>query len=344
MPEPTPRRDLVVVGASIGGVDTICRLLQQLPPDFPAALLIVQHTSPAHESRLAALFARSCQLPVGEARDGDRPLPGRVYVAPADQHMLLSRNGLRVARGPRENRSRPAIDPLFRSAAVVGRNRTIGVILSGSLDDGASGLAQVHHCGGVTVVEEPNTAIHPGMSLAALRAAPADFVVPVEKMGELLTRLVSERPPPAPAVPTQIELEARLTEGALEPAARPEDASKTGELGELSAYVCPDCGGPLWQITGEDRYRCYVGHAYSLQSLVQAQDSQLESALWAAVRSLEARQKMLQKLLQTEKAPQGPGGRRYLEEAEQSGRYASTLRELLLNLKRGAGEINQSYP
>lgn len=328
------RRDLVVLGASNGGVETIRRLLAQLPSDFPAAVLMVQHRSPSRESGLAAIFARSCALPVAEAKDKEPIRVGHVYLAPPDHHLLVSEGCLRVGRGPRENRSRPAIDPLFRSAAYIGRNRTIGIVLTGSLDDGAAGLNHVHLCGGVTIVQDPKTAIDPGMCLQALQATPVDYVVPLEAMGALLERLVRETVPPAPEVPAQIALEASMTERALDAGGQDDNMLHTNEMGQLTAFTCPDCSGPLWQMSGQNRFRCHVGHAYSVDSLLCEQDSQLESALWAGVRSLEARQKMLEALAQSEedRGIDRPHG--YREHARESKDYASRIRELLLRFSR----------
>lgn len=327
-------RDLIVIGASIGGIETIPTLLAQLPDGFPAAVLIVQHVSPGRENRLAALFTRSCKLPVVDAKDKEPIQVGHVYLAPPDHHLLVVEGHMRVGRGPRENRSRPAVDPLFRSAAVTGRNRTIGVILSGSLDDGASGLDHVHQCGGTTVVQDPNSAIHPGMPTAALKATPVDFVVPIGAMGALLKKLVEEVPPPAPEVPPQIALEARMTERALEPGGQEDNVLRTREMGDLTAYTCPDCGGPLWQMSGQNRFRCHVGHAYSVDSLLCEQDAQLEYALWAAVRSLEARHKMLETLAQSEESRAIDRQSRYREDAQESQDNAKRIREVLMQFSR----------
>ncbi len=327
-------RDLIVIGASIGGIETISRLLGQLPKDFPAAIMVVQHISPGREHRLAELFGRSCALPVIEAQDSQVIQVGCVYVAPPDLHLLVVGDHLRVGRGPRENRSRPAIDPLFRSAAACGRNRVIGVILTGSLDDGASGLDDVHQCGGVTVVEDPQSAIHPGMAIAAMRATLVDHVVPIEAMGRLLEELVREPAPPAPAVPAQIAMEASMTERALDPAGQNDNMVRTEEMGQLTPYTCPDCGGPLWQMGGQERFRCHVGHAYSVDSLLCEQDSQLEFALWAAVRSLEARHKMLENLALSDERRGPVHASRYREDGLESQEYARRIRELLMRFSR----------
>lgn len=328
------RRDLVVIGASIGGIETIPRLLSQLPADFPAAVLIAQHLSPGRESRLAEIFDSGCALPVLEAKDQLPIQTGHVYLAPPDHHLLVADGLLRTGRGPRENRSRPAIDPLFRSAAFLGRSRTIGIILTGSQDDGASGLDNVHRCGGVTMVEDPARAIHPGMARAALKTTRVDYILPVEAMGEVLQRLVSEPAPSAPEVPPHIALEARLTERALYSKGHEENMARTSEMGQLTGYTCPDCGGPLWQMDGQARFRCHVGHAYSVASLLCEQDSQLESALWAAVRSLEARRKMLETLALSEESrgPKLPSN--YREHARESQAYACRIRDLLMRFSR----------
>lgn len=325
-------RDLIVIGASLGGLDALPRLLAQLPVNLGAALLIVQHTHASSEGKLAGLLSASCPLPVKQAQDGESIVVGNIYLAPPDQHLLVAQGRLRVGRGPRENRSRPAIDPLFRTAAHIGRNRTIGIILTGLLDDGAAGLASIQRCGGVTIVQDPEDAQHPSMPLQALRANPADFVVPLAEMGPLLVRLCQEEPPPPPAVPDEIALEARLTERALGNSGHTDNPEATEQLGSISPLTCPDCGGNLWRMGKENRFRCHVGHAYSLDSLMSEQDEKLEHALWAAIRSLEERRNTLERLADTE-TPLRPSN--YRNRAQESGEYASRIRDMLMAYSQG---------
>ena len=323
------RRDLIVIGTSMGGLDTLRRLLAQLPADLAAGIVIVQHTSPHRESLLAGLLNRAgSPLLVTEGTDGEEILNGHVYLAPADHHILISGRYLRVGRGPRENRSRPAIDPLFRTAACAGRGRTIGIVLTGLLDDGAAGLAAIKLCGGVTIVQDPKDAEHSSMPQQAMRACAPDYVVALAQMGSLLSKLIQESRPAPPPVPEDIALEANMTLRALD---FPDlgNIHDTAKLGNLSPYTCPDCGGSLWQMGEEERYRCHVGHAHSLTSLVSGQDENLERALWAAVRSLEERQKTFERLADNDEK-RGQGTSNYRERAGESKVYARRIRETLL--------------
>jgi two-component system chemotaxis response regulator CheB len=323
-------RDIIVIGASKGGLESVSRLLAELPADLPAAVLVVIHISPERPSMLAKILGRSSQMPVCDAEDGQAYERGRVYVAVADRHLLLGQEGLRVGSGPLENRSRPSLDTLFRSAAAFGRSRTIGVILSGLLDDGASGLAMIARCGGVTIVQAPDDALCADMPRSALELSNPDFVLPLSQIGELLQRLVSEPAGPAPPVPNEILMEAALTEKILDPVGHVHDTGTTREIGAQVPIACPSCGGPLWKIGEEQRYRCNVGHSFSVNSLLREQDTVLEQALWAAVRTLEERGRMLTNL--SEQSGGSATATRYDSRAADSHFHAQRIRELLLNL------------
>jgi two-component system chemotaxis response regulator CheB len=319
----------------MGGVETISGLLAALPADFAASVLIVQHTSPGRDSHLASLFARSCRLPVADAKDREELLPGRVYVAVPDRHLTISDSVIRVGAGPQENRTRPAIDPLFRSAAVYGRERTIGVILSGLLDDGSSGLEMIKRCGGLAVVQKPEDALFSEMPSRALASTSPDYVVALSALGPLLERLITEEPPAPPPVPPDILAEVRLTERALEPNAHSEDVVTAQQFGELVPVSCPACGGPLWKIGKEDRYRCNVGHTFALGSLLREQDRALEESLWEAIRTLEERGRMLTSLGQQAERMGGSSdsAERYTSRAEEAKIHAARLRQVLLTLQ-----------
>jgi len=334
--EATPAtRDMIVMGASLGGVDALSRLLAQLPADLPAAIFVVQHMQPYTDSHLAAILSKASPLPVREALNGEKIRVGQVYLAPPDQHLLVANGTLRVGRGPRENRARPAIDPLFRTAAHVGRSRTIGVILTGLLDDGAAGLAAIKQCGGVTIVQDPKDALHSSMPEEALRASQPDYVVPLSEMGAILDGLSRQPAPQAPPVPAIISLEARLTERSLGTHGHVDSIHETEQLGSLTPLTCPDCGGSLWRMGQENRFRCHVGHAYSIGSLMSEQDEKLEHALWAAVRSLEERSKTLESLAdRNDLRPHGVPSS-YRDRAKESGDYASRIRDMLMTYSQG---------
>jgi two-component system chemotaxis response regulator CheB len=281
------KKDIVVVGASAGGMEALQKLVARLPADFPASLFVVWHMAPGVKSALPDILARATPLPVAAAADGDPIEPGRIYVAPNDHHMLLEQGYIRVAKGPKENRFRPALDPLFRSAAYVYGTRVIGVVLSGALDDGTSGLWTIKLRGGTAVVQEPADAGVRGMPLSALHNVDVDHRDTAAGIGDLLARLVREDAAPQRALAeperARVEHEIRIAEehDALE--------ENVMRYGELSPFTCPECHGVLTALRegGIERYRCHTGHAYSREALLADTGEQLEARLWDAVRALD---------------------------------------------------------
>jgi two-component system chemotaxis response regulator CheB len=273
------------VGASAGGVEALVQLVRTLPKDFPAPICIVLHIPPDAPSLLASILSRDSALPAVHAENMQRWENGRIYIAPPDRHLLVDADGtLRVARGPRENRHRPAVDPLFRSAAMAFGPRAIGIILSGTMDDGTAGLLTIKERGGVAIVQDPSEALYPSMPQSAIAHVNVDHVVTVGAMRELLAELLATAPS-AEAVPgsRNLHLEVRMAEldaDALHEEERP---------GKPSPYSCPDCGGVLWVINDDEftRFRCRVGHAFAPETMLGAQQEMLEEALWSAVKTLE---------------------------------------------------------
>jgi two-component system, chemotaxis family, protein-glutamate methylesterase/glutaminase len=281
---PDGRRNIVVIGASAGGVTALQRMAADLPPRFPAAVLVVLHVG-ANKSLLPQLLAAAGPNSASHAQDGERLRIGHLFVAPSDHHLLLNDGHLSLTRGPKENFARPAIDPLFRSSALAYGSRVIGVVLTGNLDDGTAGLQAIKDCGGLTVVEDPGTAFAPSMPASALEYVEIDFRVPIESMGQTLTKLVSQ-PSPQPKIPPR--------------ALRHEHAPQSGTVNAMddlkaiaapSSIVCPECGGGLWEISKARpaRFRCHTGHAYTLRSLEYAMNETTEDSLWSAVRALQER-------------------------------------------------------
>jgi two-component system chemotaxis response regulator CheB len=275
------RRDLVVVGASAGGVEALRVLVAGLPEDLSAAVVVVLHIPASGPSVLPSILQRAGQLPVRHVADRDQLLPGHVYVAPPDRHVVVVDGGLALSAGPRENGHRPAVDVLFRSAAWSHGPRAIGVVLSGGLDDGTSGLAAIQRLGGVGLVQDPNDALHPGMPRNAIDGARPRFVAPVVELPPLIEMLLNEdigelAPTLEPDWETQLSL--------LRDDPRPLDERP----GVSSGISCPDCHGVLFQIDDEPpRFRCRVGHAWSIESLVAEEALAVDNSLWTALRSLE---------------------------------------------------------
>jgi two-component system, chemotaxis family, protein-glutamate methylesterase/glutaminase len=274
--------DVVVMGASAGGLEALTRVLGALPPDFGAAVFVVLHIAATGSSALPAILGRASPLAVAEACEGAPIETGHVYVAPPNRHVELERGVVHVTRGPKENGHRPAIDPLFRTAARAYGPHVAGVILSGTLDDGTTGLYEVAQHGGVTLVQDPDTALYPGMPRSAVSRVDVDAILPLEQVGPALMRLADRSPRPGsePAAPPVV------------PAVEDVRASRFG---------CPDCGGPLWEVDagGITRFRCAIGHSYSTESLFSGQAHELELALWAAVRLLEDRAVLLRRMSET---------------------------------------------
>jgi two-component system chemotaxis response regulator CheB len=286
------REAIVVVGASAGGVRALKELLRRTPADLPAAILVVVHI-PAHTpSALSLVLAGAGPLEVKVAEQGELPKKGTVYVAPPDWHLLLEGGRLRLTRGPRENRVRPSIDALFRSAAVDFGPRVIGVVLSGTLDDGTAGLWAVKDRGGAAIVQQPADAEFPDMPRSALAHVDADHVLPVAEIGASLAALAA-----APRIAPTTPRPAMATEASIELHG---DGLKRGvlELGQPSHNSCPECHGSLAEIRDGSivRYRCHTGHAYSLRTLLAETEVAIEKSLWNAVRAIEERSFLLRTL------------------------------------------------
>lgn len=353
---------VIVIGASAGGVEALRSLTRALPEDLPAAVFVVLHLSRDSPSMLAEILARAGPLPVGRAVDGEPIHAGRIYVAPPDFHLLLRRDRMYTSRGPRENNVRPAIDPLFRSAAIAYGAAVIGVVLTGNLYDGAAGLRSIKLRGGTTIVQDPRDALFPSMPQSALRETEIDHCVPLHEIPRVLVSLAKPLPAAAPAaaVPpnaggqaglhsalpavsdppsqetnmasteimkTEIDVvEAKIAEG---------DADREELLRRIASpapYICPECHGALWEIRDEAliRFRCRVGHAYTLESLLTEQDEVIEEALWSAVRALEERAALNARMAERVEQQQIAGMQQHFRDRErESTHHAQVVRRLL---------------
>jgi two-component system, chemotaxis family, protein-glutamate methylesterase/glutaminase len=270
--------DVIVIGASAGGIAALKELMADLPADLPAPILVVLHVSATGPSALPSILDRVTQLDVRHAADGDRLEPGVVLIAPPDLQLTVAGDSVRVERGPRENGLRPAVDPLMRSAARHLGQRAVGVVLTGMLSDGTVGLAAIKAAGGVTIVQDPGSAAFSSMPQHAIDGVGPDYVVPVEELAALLQRVVgAER---------QRGMEVAMTghQHELPPVQVGDD-----NPGQLTAFTCPECHGTLWEVdeAGVPQFRCRVGHRYAIDSLVVEQANGTETALWAAARALE---------------------------------------------------------
>jgi two-component system, chemotaxis family, protein-glutamate methylesterase/glutaminase len=279
-------RDMVVIGASAGGLEALQRLLAALPATLDAAVLVVLHTSNHEGSVLPNILGRAGPLPALHPCDGTPIRKGHVYIAPPNVHMIVADGHVQLVGGPRENLHRPAIDPLFRSAAAAYGARVIAVVLSGLLDDGTSGLMVVRASGGEAIIQDPDTATFASMPRSALKEVPDAHVLPLAKIPEMLVRLSRERLPVEALTgrfPQHANQDIRNAEFDMS------EIENDARLGKPSEFACPDCGGVLWEIveSGFLRYRCRVGHAFTAKYLEAEQRHAIESALWAALRALE---------------------------------------------------------
>jgi len=323
-----PDHGIVVVGASAGGVEALADLATSLPDDLPAAVFVVLHLPATGTSALPEILRRHGPLPAAHVRDGEPIQSGRVYVAPPDHHVVLRTGHVHLSRGPRENGHRPAIDPLFRSAAREYGTRVIGVVLSGTLDDGTAGLLAIKSRGGVAVVQDPEDALYTGMPGNALEHVQVDHVASAASMGKLLASLIANlaEPPPAPAL-SDMQVEIEMEGFSLE-------AFEGTHPGRPSGFSCPDCNGVLWQIQdgGLERYRCRVGHAWSPESLLTQQSEALEAALWIALRSLEERAALARRLAEpARRRGYSITATRFEEQAAEAQQAARLVRDLLLH-------------
>jgi two-component system chemotaxis response regulator CheB len=321
-------RDVVVVGASAGGVEALRALVSGLPPDYPGAVLVVLHVPRDAPSAMAAILNRSGPLPAETAVDGETLRYGRVYVAPPDHHLLVFDDQIRLTRGPAENGHRPAIDPLFRSAARAFGPRAVGVVLSGARDDGAAGLASIAARGGTTVVQEPGDALYPWMPQAALERTTPDHIVPAAKLGGLLAGITAMDLPDRAVEPRDPLLEAEVAMSGLAPITT-EDLASTP-----AGYGCPSCGGSLFEIADlpVPRYRCRVGHAWSPDSLLDEQAVALEGALWMALRALEEKSSLSRRLASNGSRQQSVTASRFRGMAEEAEAAGATIRRLIARI------------
>lgn len=287
-------RDILAVGTSAGGVQALIFLVKRLPRDFPASVLITIHLPSYAHSVIDEILSDSGPLPAAFARDGEELAKGRIYIAPPDSHLLVDTNRLWLGKGPRENNSRPAIDPMLRSAALCCCGRSVGVVLTGTLGDGASGLWAIKQCGGVTVVQDPKDAAFSEMPANALNRAKPDHVVSLADMPGLFERLVRQPAGQSESLPKTVKDEVEIARtGHLRM-----DTEKMDNLGRRSVLVCPDCGGTMWEIDEGDviHYRCHVGHAYAAETMSLALDEHVRRALVTAQRVLEDRVALARKL------------------------------------------------
>jgi two-component system chemotaxis response regulator CheB len=325
---------LIVVGASAGGIAALLRLFGGMPSDWPTAIAAVLHLPARSRSNLPSIIARKTKLPASFASDGDRVRPAHIVVAPPDRHLLVKDGTFRLSSGPKQSYHRPSIDALFRTAARSYGERVIGIVLSGHLDDGTEGLAEIRRAGGVAIVQEPSDAEFASMPTSALEVAGADHTVPVAEMGALLEKIVRG--------------ELREGGGRSGMATRAHRQSPPETSAAVpSAFGCPDCGGVLWEVKGADLsgYECRVGHAFAPGELLDRHDETFEDALWAAVRALEEQSDLATRLATRARAAgHDLSAERYDQRASEARDRATLVRSTLVRSLERDDEVDASAP
>lgn len=325
---------LILIGASAGGMDVLSAIFAGLPASLPAPVLVVTHLG-ARKSLLPEILGKTSALPVRFAEEREPVRPGRILLAPPDRHMLVANTAgqpsIELTRGPKENHTRPAIDPLFRSAAAFGQ-KVVGVILSGYLDDGTAGLQAIKACGGKALVQEPQEAHASSMPQSAIDHVAVDWRLPVAEIAPALLALASGKPlafqqaQPVQPVPHWIAVENRFARGVG-------NMEQLEKIATPSTFTCPECQGTLWELNGQQpqRFRCHTGHSFTAKILGELQHDKAEEAIWAAVRALQEKEKLYLSLAAKAQAWLHPGAAsEYGLKAREAADQAELLKRALL--------------
>jgi two-component system chemotaxis response regulator CheB len=333
MAQATPAtRDIIVIGGSGGGLEALRTLVRGFEPDLPAAVFVVLHVGAY--SNLAYVLTKAGPLPAVPAVSGQRFERGRIHVAVPGFHLLLHDGHMLLRRGPHENLARPAIDPLFRSAAASFGSRAVGVVLSGALSDGAAGLQAIKRCGGVAVVQDPADALNASMPRSAMRHVDVDHVCRIDDMARRLARLACEPAGPTPDIPLDIRVEAAIAAQELS------DMRVDDMLGTPCRFTCPECHGALWEIEDESmlRFRCHVGHAFVADTVLASQGEEIDRLLGTLLRSHQERAALAQRLAEHERANDRHALAQHLEKRARDYEHdVEIMRKLLRSDEAGSG-------
>ena len=319
-------RDIVVLGGSAGSIEAIVEVVKGLSADFAGSVFVVVHFPGSVTSTLPRILSRAGPLEARHARDGELIEPGRIYVAPPDCHLHLRDGCTRLTRGPKENGHRPALDPLFRTAAHAYGPRVVGVVMSGNLNDGTAGLLTVKQRGGVAVAQSLETALYPGMPRSAMDHIAVDYVLAPAEIPALLTELALQ--PPLIVEVEPVDPDFAVDQEADQIAL----ADRKVQPGEPSTMACPECHGVLWEFKDQElvRFRCRVGHAYSDEALLVHQTEQLEAALWTALRALEEHSALAKRLaVRASTRGHAHSASAFTEQAMDAEHHASVVRNVL---------------
>ncbi|MBD2077222.1 chemotaxis protein CheB [Phormidium sp. FACHB-592] len=344
-----PGHDIIVIGTSAGGLKALGTILGALPPNLDATLFIVRHLAADQPSILPQILADVGSLPVSHPTDGEAIQTGHIYVAPPDYHLLVNQGSMRVVRGPQENRFRPAIDALFRSAARAYGARVVGVVLTGYLDDGTVGLQAIKQRGGVAIVQDPNEAEYPSMTKSALRYVKVDHCLPLAEISDRLVQLSHTPTAEAEIHPMSdaLDIEAKIAEQQMN---TQELLEHVEAIGTRTTYTCPECNGSIWQI-GQDellRFRCHIGHSFTANVFLAEQTQNVENALWTAVRVMEEKVTFSRQMAEQMKNYNlQKATAKYEEHAKQLDAEVAIIRGIILDgfaTKRAVAAIEEEQP
>ncbi|TDW46665.1 two-component system chemotaxis response regulator CheB [Flavobacterium sp. 270] len=321
---------VIVVGTSAGGLSALKKLLAHFNEDFPVPILIVQHISAdAVGNVLVDNLTRSSKLKVLHPKSGDRLLPGSAYIAASDHHLMIDEDKkILITKGAHENRSRPAINPLFRSAAVSYGSGVIGILLTGYLDDGTAGLEVIKRCGGICIVQDPNDADYPDMPQNAINKIKPDYILPIAEMGGIIYQLIAKNPAKQRTISKDILIETAIATRVTS------DLASVNTLGSQVPFNCPGCGGVLWKVgDGESsRFRCHTGHAYTAATLLAEQTMKIEETMWTALRMFEERKNLLDNIAQ---GKSGATSKSAQERSAATQEHIERIRHILLADDKG---------
>lgn len=335
-------RNLIVIGASAGGIKAIVKVIEGLPLPINAAILIVLHVSRnSSADNLISIFQRHTALKCNVASNKRTIEAGNIYLAPPENHLLVSGGLMLLNQGPEENKHRPSIDALFRSAAVHFGNKVIGIVLTGMLNDGTSGMYAIKSCGGRCMVQNPSKAEFADMPLNVLRKIEVDHMADLEEMPGLINDLLHQPLPPLLAVPEELKVEADLTEKLMI------DINQLKKIADRSDFVCPDCGGGLWAIKNDPvhRYRCHTGHVYTEKLLQDLQDLKIEESIWVSIRILEEKRSMLHLLISRKsqaKVSENNAVTALEKRAQELDQHIRQLKSVVVKLADSAADESQS--
>ena len=337
-------RNIIVVGASAGGVPALITLMKNMPADFDGSMFIVLHIPPNSPSSLPLILSSAGTLKAIHPKDGEKIQNGKVYVAPPDHHMLLEGKTVLIKKGPKENRFRPSIDALFRSAAYVYGPRVIGIVLSGVLNDGTSGLWSIKRLGGTTIIQDPEDAQHPEMPLNALEYVDADYLLPVKDIPDMLISNFRKKAAKKPVIPKK---QLKLLEMELMIAIR-DNAFEMGimNMGELTPFTCPECNGVLIQLVEGKliRFRCHTGHAYTASALLGDLSESIEHTLWKCMRGLEEITMLLRKITgHFKEIGQGDAAGLFAKKADMTEKRARNIHDAIFHSEMMSEDLRGSF-